>query len=342
LTPGQPQPKKRTRFFNVSLRNGIVVSTPSYQEKQAFCTHLIRAVETANPDFAWIQFLFLRSSYGQELVRLKNSMHKAKAAIEQPSIDLISGQQRDRREIRRDFYRQADARMKKADDIVSKPTITLAIQGMWVNDRDSKSIGTLPFDHCFDEHDSLALFQYRDPRMLLELIDRRMVEDISEYLGRYTGSRLEPPSFIVTPEELKSYIHLPVAEGVESLHSVDWMTPKKSFGKGNLGGEEPVYAGGPPTVPAEVVRMVKVPKFVKTLEDGVTQPLDHLASTTVRTFELVYSQGSTEILLSAKTLDDMGRYADLFNQVYGELELQKADKLPALLARLPVIVGLTV
>ena len=54
------------------------------------------------------------------------------------------------------------------------------------------------------------IFQYRDPRMLLELIDRRMVEDISEYLSRYTGSRLEPPSFIVTPEELKSYIHLPV------------------------------------------------------------------------------------------------------------------------------------
>ena len=114
-------------------------------------------------------------------------MHRAKTAIEQPTIDLVSGQERDRRELHRDFYRQADARMKKADDIVSKPTVTLAIQGMWVSDSDSKSIGTLPFDHCSDEHDSLAIFQYRDPRMLLELIDRRMVEDISEYLAATPG-----------------------------------------------------------------------------------------------------------------------------------------------------------
>ena len=75
----------------------------------------------------------MKSSYGPELVRLKNSMHRAKLAIEQPTIDLVSGQERDRRELHRDFYRQADARMKKADDIVSKPTVTLAIQGMWVS-----------------------------------------------------------------------------------------------------------------------------------------------------------------------------------------------------------------
>ena len=146
----------------------------------------------------------------------------------------------------------------------------------------------------------------------------------------------------MTPEELKSYIHLPAGEGVESLRSVDWTTPKKVFGKGSLGGEEPEYSGGPPTVPAEVVRMVKVPKFAKTLEDSVTQPFDHLASATVRTFELVYSKGSTENLLSAKTLDDMGSYADLFSQVYGELELEKAERRPALLAGLPAIVGLMV
>ena len=338
MTSDEPPTGKRVRFFNISLRNGIVVSTPSYPEEQVFCTHLVRSIETANPDFAWVQFLFVKSSYGQELVRLKNTMHRTKLAIEQPSIDLVSGQQRDRRELHRDFYRQADARMKKVNDIASKPTITLAIQGMWVADIDSKSIGTLPFDHCSDEHDNLAIFQYRDPRMLLELIDRRMVEDITEYLGRYTGSRLEPPSFIVTPEELKSYIHLPVGEGVDSLHSLDWMTPKKGFGKGNLGGEETAYSGGPPTVPAELVRMVRVPKFVKILEDNVTQPFDHLASATVRTFELVYSKGSTELLLSAKTFDDMGRYVDLFSQVYGELELTKADSFPTFLAELPGLV----
>ena len=114
-------------------------------------------------------------------------MHRAKVAIEQPTIDLVSGEERDRRELHRDYYRQADARMKKVDDIASKPTVTLAIQGMWVGDKRLEVIATLPFDHCSDEHDSLAVFQYRDPRMLLELIDRRMVEDISEYLAATPG-----------------------------------------------------------------------------------------------------------------------------------------------------------
>jgi hypothetical protein len=339
LTPGRPQPKKRTRFFNVSLRDGIVVSTPSYPEKQVFFTQLVRAVETANPDFAWVQFLFVKSSYGRELVRLKNSMHRAKISIEQPTIDPVSGQERDRRELHRDFYRQTDARIKKVDDIASKLTVTLAIQGMWVNEPSSKSIATLPFDHCSDEHDTLAIFQYHDPRMLLELIDRRMVEDISEYLSRYTGSRLEPPSFIVTPQELMSYIHLPAGEEAESLlHSVRWGPSKKAFGKGQLGRQQPAYSGGPPTVPGELVRIAEVPRTKEILDDSEILPFSHLSSPTVRTFEIVYSGGKTEILLSAKTLDDMGRYADLFNQVYGELELVKADPNPAFLQELPGIV----
>ena len=201
---------------------------------------------------------------------------------------------------------------------------------------------TLPFDHCTDEHDSLALFRYRDPRMLLELVDRRMVEDISEYLSRYTGSRLEPPSFIVTPEELKSYIHLPAGEGgrVASLSEVD--DAEEGIRQGEAWGRRTGVLWRSSDCPAEVVRMVKVPKFEKTLEDSATQPFDHLASATVRTFELVYSKGKTEILLSAKTLDDMGRYVDLFSQVYGELELEKAERRPALLAGLPAIVGLMV
>ena len=74
-------------------------------------------------------------------------------------------------------------------------------------------------------------------------------------------------------------------------------------------------------------------------DDSVTLPFDHLASPTVRTFEIVYGSGKTEILLSAKTLDDMGRYADLFNQVYGELELEKVERSPEFLRLLPSITG---
>jgi hypothetical protein len=340
LTPGQPQPKKRVRFFNVSLRNGIVVSTPSYPERQVFFTQLIRAVETANPDFAWVQFLFVKSSYGRELVRLKNAIHRVKVSIEQPTIDLVSGQEQDRRELHRDFYRQTDARIKKADDIASKPTITLAIQGMWVDEPKSKSIATLPFDHCSDEHDSLAIFEYRDPRMLLELIERRMVEDISEYLRRYTGSRLEPPSFIVTPEELVSYIQLPAGEEAQSaLKSINWGPSKKPFGKGQLGVKEQVYEGGPPMVPAQLLRIAETPRTKDAPDDRALLPFNHLASQSVRTFEIVYCGGKTELLLSAKTLDDMGTYADLLYQVYGELELAKANAAPDFLHQLTGIVG---
>jgi hypothetical protein len=177
-----PSPKKdvRIRFFNVSLKNGTVVSTPSYPEKQTFCAALVRALESANPDFAWVQFLFVKSPHGASLVGLKNSMRRAKADIERPSMDLVSGNEQERRELGRDFYRQADARTRKADELATKPLVTLAVQGMWVSTREGSTVDALPFDHCADEHDSLAVFQYRDPRMLRELADRRMGTDIRE------------------------------------------------------------------------------------------------------------------------------------------------------------------
>ena len=334
-------PKKRVCFFNVSLRNGIVVSTPSYPEKQAFCAHLIRTLETSNPDFAWIQFLFVKSDYGAALVRLKNSIHRVKASIEQPSIDLISGQERDRKELHQDYYRKSDVRMKKVDDIVTKPTITLAIQGMWAGGRDASSVNVLPFDHCSDEHDSLAIFQYRDPRMLLELIDRRMVVDISEYFGRYTKSRLEPPSFLITPEELQSYVHLPVGEVAESLQSLQGATSNREFALGTVADEEPNSTHGD-SISSRLVRLAKVPKNEVALEETSVQPLAHLAAPTVRTFELVYSEGRTEVLLSAETVEDMRKYAELLSLVYGGMRFETADPRPGFLRRLPVIVGLTV
>ncbi len=300
--------KKRVRFFNVSLRNGIVVSTPSYPEKQAFLAHLIKALEGANPDFAWIQFLFVRSDYGSALVKLKNSMNRAKASIEQPTIDVTSGQERDRRELHRDYYRRSDARMKKVDDIATKPTITLAIQGMWVCDKGASSPNSLPFDHCSDEHDSLAVFQYRDPRMLLELADRKMVVDISEYFVRYTGSRMEPPSFLVTPEELQSYLELPIGEMAESLHSLQGEDSKREFLQGKVEDEEAEAVTGS-GITSKLVRLVKVPKSEKALEEESLQPLAHLAATSVRTLELVYSRGATEVLLSAESVEDLREYA---------------------------------
>ena len=335
--PKEKDAKKRVRFFNVSLRNGIVMSTPAYQNKQSFVAHLIRSLETTNPDFAWIQFLFVRSDYGTELVRLKNSMHRAKTAIERPSIDLISGEEQDRKQLYRDFYRKTDARMKKVDDIVTKPTITMAIQGLWVSS-EPDSIKALPFDHCSDEHDSLALFKYRDPRMLIELVNRRMVVDISEYFDRYTKSRLEPPSFLVTAEELQSYIHLPAGEVAESLRSLQGETSKREFSQGNVEEDEPSRVND---VSSKLLKIVKVPKYDKPLEDASVQPLSHLAGPSVRTFELVYSRGKTEILLSAETVEDMSDYAGSLSLVYGAMTFQTAEPHPSFLRELPALVGLT-
>jgi len=332
----QKSDNKNVRFFNVSLRNGVVMSTPAYLEKQSFVAHLIRALETSNPEFAWIQLLFVRSDYRAALVRLKNSIQAAKLAIEQPSVDLVSGQESERRELHRDYYRRADSRMKKVDDIVTKPTVTLAIQGMWVSD-DPGSINALPFDHCVDEHDSLAIFLYRDPRMLIEFVDRRMVQDISKYLDGYTKSRIEPPSFIATPEALQSYVHLPAGETAMSLSSLGGGTSTRGFTLVSVDGEE----AGRGEVSSNLVRLVAVPKMEKVLEDGSVQPLAHLASSTVRTFELVYSGGKTDLLLSAETVDDMKKYASLLTLVYGGLNLEQDDPAPRFLQQLPVIVGLS-
>ena len=331
--------KKNVRFFNVSLKNGIVMSTPSYPEKQTLCASLIRAVETSQPDFAWIQFLFLKTNYGQALTRLKNSLLFAKTSIEQPSLDVVSGETRVKRELRRDYYSRADSRMKKIDEIATKPTITMAIQGMWVTRKAPSSIRSLPFDHCFDEHDGLAVFQYRDPRMLLELVDRAMVEDISGYLDRFTGSRVEPPSLIVTPEELACFVHLPAGEQVASIGSLGWGTLARGFTKGAIAGEARRH-DVLDAATTRLVRIAKVPKIEEVLEDDVVQPLAHLASDTVRTFEVVYTDGKTDMLLSSKTADDMRGYADLFNSVYGELKYERVDPMPDFLKQLPGIVGL--
>jgi len=330
--------KRRVRLFNVTLKNGIVMSTPGCEERQTLIADLIRVLETSNPDFAWVQFLFVRSNYSSALVRLKNSIHRTKVAIEQPSVDLISGQERDRRELQRDYYRRAEARMMKIDDVVTKPTITMAIQGMWIGSRDPRQTLALPFEHLADEHDSLALFLYRDPRMLLELVDRRMVEDISRYLDSYTGSRVEPPSFLLTPEELPSYIHLPAGNWVGSLNSLSWGTFGKGLIRGNIAGEG--QAKSRDDIDTNLVRLLKVPKVEKPLEERDTEPLAHLASTTPRSFELIYSGKKTDVLLAAETAEELRTYVDILDAVYGQLKCEKIDALPSFLGQLPAIVGL--
>jgi hypothetical protein len=89
-----------------------------------------------------------------------------------------------------------------------------------------------------------------------------------------------------------------------------------------------------------LLRLVAVPRMEKAFEDSSIQPLEHLAATTVRTLELVYSGGKTDMLLSAETVDDMRRYAGLLTMVYGGMKFENAEPKPAFLRELPAVVGL--
>jgi hypothetical protein len=273
-------------------------------------------------------------------VRLKNAIHRTKTTIEQPTLDLITDEEHERRELHRDFYRRSEARMKKIDEIATKPTITMAIQGMWVAANELRQPLSLQFERCTDEHDSLALFQYRDPRMLVELVKRRMVEDVSAYLDRYTASRVEPPSFLLTPEELPSYVHLPAGNRVSSLTSLAMGTFAKGLVKGRVAGEteSSVVRDDRET---SLVRLAKVPRIEKALEEKEIVPLGHLASSTPRSFELIYSEGRTDIALSARSAENLREYVDQLDAVYGELAFEKLAPVPPFLRSLPAIVGVS-
>jgi hypothetical protein len=122
-----------------------------------------------------------------------------------------------------------------------------------------------------------------------------------------------------------------------SLSSLGGGTSTRGFIPASVDGEEANLGH----VSSNLVKLEAVPKMEKALEDGSVQPLAHLASSTVRTFELVYEGRRTEMLLSAETVEDMKKYAGLLSLVYGGLKLEQDDPAPRFLQQLPVIVGLS-
>ena len=91
-------------------------------------------------------------------------------------------------------------------------------------------------------------------------------------------------------------------------------------------------------VPSRLARLTAVPEMDSVLEDKSVQPLDHLASPSVRTFELVYWRGKTDILLSAQTVEDMEKYVRLLSSVYGDLKLEEVETRPPFLNELAGII----
>ena len=334
---------EEVRFFNVSLINAVPMSIPKFPQPQRLMGELIHSIEAASPTFAWVQFLFKRVNLSPTLVALKNAMHVAAEQIKTPKRSWIDDSESDRPELYRDWYRRSGERIKRIDAIANVPHVLFAIQGMWVGD--PRQLSSLPFKDCYDELDRLGTFLYRNPWMLVELVKRRMVEDVSPYFMSYSRSRLEPPSFLIAQEEIPYYLHLPVASTqgfLESLGKRSSYSPDVQLG-GLEGGEE---EGG--SHPAEnkpsramVLRLAEVPKIVEPLKDEKLERLALLPSTTVRGFEVVFTGGSTEIILSSKTERDLKEYLGVMESVYGTLSVVEATDTPAYLNEIPGIVGLS-
>ncbi|MDV3277098.1 MAG: hypothetical protein LYZ69_01355 [Nitrososphaerales archaeon] len=322
------------RFFNVSLINANVMSSPRYPEPQRFVGELIHSIEAASPRFAWVQLLFRRANYSPSLVALKNDINLAAVHIKTPKTSIIDDSEYDRPELHRDWFKKSAERIKRIDAIVNSPQVLLAIQGMWVGD--PGDISSLPFKDCHDELDRLGTFVYRNPWMLVDLVERRMVEDVSPYFMSYTRSRLEPPSFLITKDELPYFVHLPIVKEASSMKSVAFSQYSPVVPGGDVeGAGEPEGRGV-----SKVLRLTRVPLIKEPLKEKDAERLSLLASPAVRSLEVVFTSGKTDVLISSGSVPGLNEYLAVLKSVYGELGAQSIEPNPAFLTELPGIVGL--
>jgi hypothetical protein len=147
---------------------------------------------------------------------------------------------------------------------------------------------------------------------------------------------------MVTPEGLRSYVHLPAGETTDSLCSIEFGASARGYTRAKMSndsGRGSSGAGQRRDITSKLVGLVTAPKMKTVLEDSSVQPLDHLSSTTVRTFELVYQGHQTRLVLSAESVEDMRKYLVLLDSVYGELDLESVEQCPEYLRELPGALG---
>ena len=328
--------EKRVRFFNVSLVNATPMSLPKFAQPQRLLGELIHSIEVANPEFAWVQFLFKRVNLSHTLIALKNAMNISVEHIKTPKRSWIDDSESDRRELCGDWFKRSGERIKRIDAIANVPHVLLAIQGMWVGD--PRQLSSLPFKDCYDEFDRLGTFLYRDPRMLVELVERRMVEDVSSYIMSYVRSRMEPPSFLITPDEIPYFLHLPVVKQDTFLKSVAWKQHTPGVDEGKVQGREsgPVAPSNP-----RIFRLKEIPLITEPLKEPDTERLSQLPSpSSVRGLELLSENGHTDLLLSSTSEGDLQEYLSVLESVYGKQQVVGFPEKPEFLKRLPEIVGL--
>jgi hypothetical protein len=256
---------------------------------------------------------------------------------------------------------------------MSSHQVLLGIQGMWVEKSEeaihgiSGSLRGAPielstFQSCRDELDSLAVFTYRDPRVLLELVRRRFVTDISWYFRKYSGSMMESPSLILAAEDLGNYVHLPVGNITEHLSSLfpsefDEEEHNGEFttfgvGSGLQYGDNP-YATRrkenrsniPDLLSLPVVepqaetktskdnfhisRMKTIPQINQKLDTEAFSRFGHLPSPYTRSFELLYNKGRTSLLIGSADNRDLEAYKRFLVSIYGGFEFVKESTIPS-------------
>jgi hypothetical protein len=217
--------ERRVVFFNFALKDGHFMARPIFNANQSLVGETIQALERFNPRFAWIQFLFSQRDYNYLLMQAKAELENYIRLANTSSYDERTKQKIPSNEINTQWYKFAAQRIKRIEQILSKPTVILAVNGMWVANgngftNSAHQIRELPFSLCSDEIDRLQPFLYGDPRVLKMLIDRRMVTDISPSICKYSRSRDEPPSLILSPEEIPYYIHMPTGASARGLSTI--------------------------------------------------------------------------------------------------------------------------
>jgi hypothetical protein len=359
-----------TLFFNVALKNGHIMSRPRYEPEQEFIGNLIHELEQRDPDFAWIQFIFQQVDYSRQLMMLKNELLSYKRFAETPEVNG-QGEARKRKELDSEWYRTVELRCKKIDELISSHQVMLGIQGMWVEKSEeavhgiSESLRSAPielstFQSCRDELDSLAIFTYRDPRILLELVRRRFVTDISWYFRKYSGSRMESPSLILAAEDLGNYVHLPLGNITDHLSSLlpsesDEEEHNREFttfgvGSGMDSGDSP-YAKrrkedqssmpDPLLLPVvepqakiktskgnfHISRMKTIPQIHQKLDTESFSRFKHLPSPYTRSFELLYHEGRISLLIGSADERDLEAFKGLLASIYGEFEFVEESEI---------------
>jgi hypothetical protein len=338
--------KMKTLFFNFALREGHFMATPVFNPKQSLIGEVIHALERFSPRFAWIQFLFSQRDYNHLLMYTKSELENYTRLANTSEYDPRSRQKIPTKEITTQWYKFATPRIKKIEQTLPKATVILSINGMWVaNEGTSKSIANqiqeLPFSLCSDEIDRLRAFWYSDPRILTMLVERRMVNDVSPSIYRYDRSREEPPSLILTPDEIPYYIHMPSgvsSKGLSSIRPAPHFPVGGTLGIRNLmprtepfEGRDSLQLPLPQTRPSlramnfpvgpgehqrkkderwndgglglpAIAVLKKIPTLEEPLEDEEVQRLNQIVSRNVRTFELLYdSEKGTRLLLSSSS-----------------------------------------